>query len=89
MATIDSLLLIAFIVVAVSVGKPLSYLNCYLDRSDLARTTDTSSAAVFIQSITDSIGRDGAKLSWEFWAGATQGNCMESKAIWGFSIALW
>ncbi len=88
MAGIDALLLIAFIVVAITVGKPLSYLNCYFPRGTSSED-DAASAAAFIQSVTNSIGKEGASISWAYWAGTTKGNCFESKAIWGFSIGLW
>ncbi len=88
MAAVDSFLLIAFVVVAVVIGKPLSYLNCYFPRGSVS-DDDAASAAAFIQSVTQSIGKEGSSLTWEYWAATTKGNCFESKAIWGFSIALW
>ena len=88
MAGADSLLLIAFIVVAVTVGKPLSYLNCYIiGKADLA--TEAASAYAFTMSVAQNLNQVGSKLGMAYWAGATKSNCMQSKTIWGLSIALW
>ncbi|KAH8813152.1 hypothetical protein F5884DRAFT_856437 [Xylogone sp. PMI_703] len=73
----DALILIAVIVVACTVGKPLSYLNCAV----LPSGGDTSS---FI----DSVGRNLSKVNYWVWAGADKTTCYEMKAIWGLSIAL-
>ena len=62
----DFLILIAWIVVSVSVGKPVSYLNCY----HLPYT------------------KNGDVLTLENWSGMNKSNCFQTKAIWGFSIAL-
>jgi hypothetical protein len=63
--------------VAVTVGKPLSYLDC----SALPNTGATSS-------FLDSIGINMSKVNYWVWAGASKTTCYEMKAIWGLSIAL-
>ncbi|RDW73220.1 hypothetical protein BP6252_07127 [Coleophoma cylindrospora] len=73
----DSLLLIAVIVVAVTVGKPLSYLEC----ASLPSTGTTSSFLA-------SVGANITKINYWVWAGASKTTCFEMKAIWGLSIAL-
>jgi len=73
----DFLLLIALIVVAVTVGKPLSYLNC-------AALPNVGTTSAFI----DSVGQNISKINYWVWAGASKTTCFEMKAIWGFSIAL-
>lgn len=73
----DSLLLIAVIVVAVTVGKPLSYLNC-------AALPSTGTTSAFL----DSVGANIGKINYWVWAGASKTTCFEMKAVWGFSIAL-
>lgn len=88
MAGADFALLISFIVVAVTVGKPLSFLNCSLV-SDASRAVNAASAYAFTTSVTSNLGVSGANLNLYSWAGATKLNCYVSKAIWGFSIALW
>jgi hypothetical protein len=74
---LDSLLLIAVIVVAVTVGKPLSYLDC----AALPNTGTTSS-------FLESVGMNMGKVNYWVWAGADKTTCYEMKAIWGLSIAL-
>lgn len=74
---LDSALLIAVIVVAVTVGKPLSYLNC----AALPSTGTTSS-------FLDSVGVNLTKVNYWVWAGASKTTCYEMKSIWGLSIAL-
>ena len=74
---LDSLLLIAVIVVAVTVGKPLSYLNCQA----LGSNGDA-------KNFLDSVGANVEKLNYWIWAGAGKTICLEMKAVWGLSIAL-
>lgn len=73
----DSLLLIAVIVVATTVGKPLSYLNC-------AALPDTGATVSFLGSVAANM----KKVNYWVWAGASKTTCFEMKAIWGLSIAL-
>jgi hypothetical protein len=81
----DSLLLIALIVVAVTVGKPLSYLDCQIiDTAD-----SVSSAYEFTTALGSSLDQNGGALDFNSWIGATKTTCLEMKAIWGLSIALW
>ncbi|KAL1954005.1 hypothetical protein VTO42DRAFT_1826 [Malbranchea cinnamomea] len=82
---LDSLHLIAVIVVAVVVGKPLSYLNC----SVIGEITgDSVSAYSFTSALGNSLAKDGGKISYANWIGASKANCLEMKAIWGLTIAL-
>jgi hypothetical protein len=74
---LDSALLIAVIVVAVTIGKPLSYLDC-------AALPNTGATSSFL----DSIGINMSKVNYWVWAGASKTTCYEMKAIWGLSIAL-
>ncbi|CAG8953184.1 hypothetical protein HYFRA_00003384 [Hymenoscyphus fraxineus] len=73
----DTLLLIASIVVACVVGKPLSYLDC-------PALPDAGTTSSFILSI----GENVKKVNYWVWAGASKTTCFEMKAIWGLSIAL-
>lgn len=73
----DSALLIAVIVVAVTTGKPLSYLDCRVLPSK-------GNASAFITSV----GKNMSKINYWVWAGASKTTCYEMKAIWGLSIAL-
>jgi len=85
--TIDGLLLIAVIVVAVTVGKPLSYLNCTaigstpaIDETPYEFAT-TLGSNLNKEAINDALGRN-------VWMGTAKSTCLEMKAIWGLSIAL-
>lgn len=81
----DSALLIAVIVVAVTLGKPLSYLAC----KDLP--TVKGSTASFIASVGENILNatdDSGKVNYFVWVGAAQKTCYAIKAVWGLSIAL-
>jgi len=76
-SVLDSLLLIAVIVVAVTTGQPLSYLDC--------RTLPSKgTTSAFIASV----GHNMSKVNYWVWAGASRTTCYEMKAIWGLSIAL-
>ncbi|MCJ1380590.1 hypothetical protein MMC17_003698 [Xylographa soralifera] len=81
---IDSLLLIALIVVAVTVGEPLSYLNCQA----IGSADDMGSAYDFTMSLGDSINQNGGQIDYSTWVGMTKPTCLETKSIWGLSIAL-
>ncbi|TEA20700.1 hypothetical protein C8034_v008130 [Colletotrichum sidae] len=76
----DSALLIAVIVVACLLGKPLSYLSC-------AALPSSGSTASFMNSVTANID-PGSALEYFVWVGAGQKTCYAIKAVWGLSIAL-
>lgn len=87
MGGVDGLLLLAFVVVSVVLGKPISFLNCMnVANKDAAATA--SSASAFAQSLASNLGRSGSTLGLQNWAGSTRINCYETKAIWGLCIAL-
>ncbi|MCJ1311045.1 hypothetical protein MMC25_004715 [Agyrium rufum] len=80
----DSLLLIAIVVVAVIIGKPLSYTNCLI----IGSSGNQKSAYEFTTSLGTDLNKSGGQLTFSDWAGATRTNCLEMKAIWGLSISL-
>jgi len=86
MTGIDSLLLIAFVVVSVVLGKPVSFLNC-MALSKGSTTENTDGTAAWIASLVANI-KSGGTLGLYAWAGSTRTNCFETKAIWGLCIAL-
>jgi hypothetical protein len=88
MAGADSLLLIAFIVVAVTVGKPVSYLNCYVI-GKTSTEVDAAYAYAFTTSVKNNLNQMGDKLSLGHWAGVTRSNCFQAKTVWGLAIAMW
>ncbi|KAF2679876.1 hypothetical protein K458DRAFT_421948 [Lentithecium fluviatile CBS 122367] len=87
MSGVDSLLLIAFIVVAVTVGKPISYLNCYVIGKS-STEIDAAYSYAFTNSVKNNLNTMGDKLSLGHWAGVTRSNCFQAKTVWGLSIAL-
>jgi hypothetical protein len=80
MAGFDFLILIAWIVVSVSVGKPVSYLNCYFPGR-------TKNGSVLVDLISN-LNTPGSTLTLENWSGMNKSNCLQTKAIWGFAISL-
>lgn len=88
MAGVDSLLLIAFIVCAVTLGRPMSYLNCYVI-GKASYEVDAANAYAFVTATTQNLNQDGSNLDISRWAGATKSNCFQAKTVWGLSIALW
>ena len=87
MTGIDFALLITFIVVAVTLGKPVSFLNCAKIQNTSTSAT-AASAYAFTTSISSNWGQSGASSDFGGWAGATKTNCYETKAIWGLCISL-
>ncbi|KAI8300087.1 hypothetical protein K4K61_010118 [Colletotrichum sp. SAR11_59] len=77
---LDSMLLVAVIVVACTLGKPLSYLNC-------AALPSSGSTATFMTSVIANSGASST-LNYFIWVGADQCTCYAVKAVWGLSIAL-
>ena len=76
----DTALLIAVIVVACTVGKPLSYLSC-------EALGAVGNAGSFLGSVGANVGFKDAPAYFS-WVGADQRTCYEIKAVWGLSIAL-
>ncbi|KAL8692065.1 MAG: hypothetical protein Q9218_002824 [Villophora microphyllina] len=80
----DGTLLIALVVVAVVVGKPLSYLNCQV----IGSSSVSESTYQLGLELKKSFSKEGAKVQYSNWIGASRLTCYEMKAIWGLSIAL-
>ncbi|KAL8924183.1 MAG: hypothetical protein Q9172_002805 [Xanthocarpia lactea] len=81
---LDGMLLIALIVVAVVVGKPLSYLNCNV----IGSSSVSQSTYQLGLELKKSFSKEGSKVQYSNWIGASKITCYEMKAIWGLSIAL-
>lgn len=81
----DGLMLIALSVVAIVVGKPLSYLNCRV----VGTSSVAESASQLSSQLKDTFNKQGGKVVYSNWIGANKTTCYEMKAIWGLSIALW
>ncbi|KAL8637069.1 MAG: hypothetical protein Q9228_005619 [Teloschistes exilis] len=80
----DGMLLIALVVVAVVVGKPLSYLDCQV----IGSSSVSESTYQLGLELKKSFSKEGAKVQYGNWIGASKVTCYETKAIWGLSIAL-
>ncbi|KAJ5121056.1 uncharacterized protein N7515_009017 [Penicillium bovifimosum] len=84
-AILDTALLIALIVVTVLVGKPLSYLKC----TSLAQLNDVDATIyAFASRLSSYIADMSGRIDYVSWIGASRAICLETKAIWGLSIAL-
>ena len=83
---VDGLLLIAVIVVAVTVGKPLSYVNCPKIGDRAGNFSSVYHAAL---NMGQNLNKVGAKVDYFGWVGTTKSTCFQMKAVWGLSIALW
>jgi hypothetical protein len=73
-------------VVAVVMGKPLSYLKCNT-LAELGYKDATVYA--FSSKLSSYIATINGKIGYSSWIGASKAICIETKAIWGLSIALW
>ncbi|TKX23401.1 hypothetical protein C1H76_4469 [Elsinoe australis] len=87
MTGIDGLLLLAFLVVAIVFGRPLSYLNCYT-LPNISAAAEAANGAAWAQSLASNMGKSGARLGFWSWAGASKVICFQTKSIWGMCIAL-
>ncbi|KAF1990213.1 hypothetical protein K402DRAFT_417678 [Aulographum hederae CBS 113979] len=90
MTGIDGLILIAFIVIATTFGKPVSYFPCQniANRAASAATSSANAAGKGMSLALDT--RDMNQAKWIFfdWAHTSKANCFETKAVWGLCIAL-
>ncbi|PGH11188.1 hypothetical protein AJ79_05030 [Helicocarpus griseus UAMH5409] len=82
-AGMDGLHLIAVIVVAIVVGKPLSYLNC----NTVGKIAEKSGNR-FTTALVEGLNKNGVNLGYAHWIGTSKAYCLEMKSIWGLSIAL-
>jgi hypothetical protein len=79
------MMLIALSVIAIVVGRPLSYLNCQV----IGSNSVAESAAQLSSELKSELHNNGGKVVYGNWVGASRVTCYEMKAIWGLSIALW
>ncbi|EME46174.1 hypothetical protein DOTSEDRAFT_51725 [Dothistroma septosporum NZE10] len=87
MTATDFALLLAFIIISVVLGRPLSYLNCMTVANQDA-AGNAQSAVAFTQALASNLDKSGSTLGLRDWAGSTRVNCFETKAIWGLCISL-
>jgi len=83
-AAAEFLVLIAVIVVAVVIGKPISYLNC-----EAIGTLNSGSSAFDLTTALGNNGdQDGNTVNFNSLIAESSTNCLETTSIWGLSIAL-
>nr|POE68815.1 hypothetical protein CFP56_66829 [Quercus suber] len=87
MAGIDLALLVAFIIVSVVLGRSLNFLNCVVIGNHTS-AANAQNAFILSQSLASNTGKSGGILALSDWARTTQTHCLQTKAIWGLSIAL-
>jgi hypothetical protein len=82
-AILDGALLIASIVVAALIGKPLSMLNCAAlpAQTSASLTTTSLSSGVRATAITKT-------LNYFTFVAVDKPTCLEIKAVWGLAISL-
>lgn len=80
----DMTLMVALVVIAIVVGKPLSYLNC-----NSVGSSDGGSAYALTSVLMSNLNKEGGKIGYSTWIGASKTNCLETKSIWGLIISLW
>jgi hypothetical protein len=80
-AVLDGLLLIASIVAATLIGKPLPMLNC---------SALPPSSSIFVSSLVDPLSTTiiTKTLPYSVFVALDQPTCFEVKAVWGLAIAL-
>ena len=81
----DGMVLVALVVVAVVVGKPLAYLDCKV----IGSSSVSESTAQLGTELNDQLHQQGGVNVYSNWIGANKTTCYEMKAIWGLSISLW
>ncbi|KKK20237.1 hypothetical protein ARAM_003215 [Aspergillus rambellii] len=85
----DALILIAVIVVAVTIGKPLSYLQCNEIGTGVGDSSSSSSSAyTFATHLSSYLGHLTGVVDYQSWVGTSEPVCLEAKSIWGLSIAM-
>lgn len=85
MAGVDSLILLAFIVCAVTLGKPISFLNCHIIGKS-STEVDAQYASAFVAAAVENLNKSITSLG--HWVGVTRSNCFQAKTVWGMTIAL-
>lgn len=85
-AIVDTLFLIAVVVVAVVVGKPLAYADC---KAIGQASGSAASAYDLTNALSGSLDQNGGQIDYSSWIGINKSTCLEMKSIWGLSIALW
>ncbi|GAB7329436.1 hypothetical protein MBLNU13_g01222t2 [Cladosporium sp. NU13] len=86
LTVLDVLLLLAFTIISVLLGRPISHLNCRAIRSASAASS-AESAWAFAMALAS--GKEGsAVVGLTGWAGSGRAECFQTKAVWGLGVAL-
>ena len=63
----------------------MTYLNCQA----IGTPSDASNTYQFTTALGSNLDQNGSTIDYSTWIGTTMTTCLEMKAIWGLSIALW
>jgi len=80
MGAIDFFIFIAFVIVSVTVGKPVASLNCYWRFENMDGDVLTG--------LQENWNKKGSTVSLTFWGGMSEKTCFQTKTVWGLSIGL-
>jgi len=77
-AIIDTFFLIAVVVVAVVVGKPLAYADC---QAIGQASGSAASAYDLTNALSGNLNQNGGKIDYASWIGINKSTCLEMKSI--------
>nr|OQO24454.1 hypothetical protein B0A51_08563 [Rachicladosporium sp. CCFEE 5018] len=83
LTAIDALLLLAFTIISVLLGRPLSYMNCMAIGS-ASEAASAQNAYEFTTALMGNVRAGATGIGG--LAGTTRVNCFETKAIWGCCV---
>jgi len=86
LTALDVLLLLAFTIISVLLGRPISHLNCRAIRSASAASS-AESAWAFAMALASG-KENSAVMGLTGWAGSGRAECFQTKAVWGLGVAL-
>ena len=86
LTSLDALLLLAFTIISVLLGRPISHLNCRAIRSASAASS-AESAWAFAMALASG-QENSAVMGLTGWAGSGRAECFQTKAVWGLGVAL-
>ena len=86
LTALDALLLLAFTIISVLLGRPISHLDCRAIRSASAASS-AESAWAFAMALASG-QENSAVMGLTGWAGSGRAECFQTKAVWGLGVAL-
>lgn len=100
---VDALFLVALVIGAVVIGRPLSYLHCAgvpslitlgrRGQSSSSSSPDATAAYILVTRLNQYLTHVDADVGYgeAIWDGVSgsKNTCLEAKAVWGCGIGLW